>query len=321
MDPDLNAVSELGCEVEPQALLSQYTTFRLGGACRCLIKCSRPEQLEKIAAIVHERRLDFIIIGRGSNILVSDQGVDGVVIRYFSQNPIIRKEDTLLYASASTQTDDLVLFAAEQGLAGLNPLSGIPGTLGGAIAGNAGAFGVQISDFVRTVTVLNPQGSKRILSKGDLDFQYRHSIFKTNSDVILEACFSLSPGNKQELIKERQGILETRKQKHPDYMNEPTAGSFFRNIEPTSKGEKRKSAGWFLEQSGAKDLSCGGAQVYPKHANIIVCRDNGTAQDVYTLAQNMSEKVKKAFGLMLSREVRYVGKFHGMPKGINGLIW
>lgn len=321
METNFLTLMQLGCEVEPQARLSQYTTFRLGGPCRYLIKCSQPNQLEETIRVLKESRQEFLVIGQGANVLVSDEGVDAAVIRYYSQTPIIRQEENALHVSASTLVDDVAEYAAQRGLAGLNKFSGIPGTIGGAIVGNAGAFGAQISDAVQTVCVISPAGIKKTLTPSELEFSYRHSVFKESGDVILNVGLSLKPGAREDLLIEREEILRIRKEKHPDYAEMPSAGSFFRNIEPTSEAQKRQACGWFLEQAGAKNLKCGCASVYEKHANIIVCEKSQCAQDVYDLAQKMADSVKKSFGITLAREVRYVGKFRGMPEGIKDLVW
>lgn len=318
---DNDILNDCPGETRRDVPLSDFTTFQLGGTVPAVIICRRPEDLEATVGILLKAGRDFILIGGGSNLLASDSGIECAVIRYYCEQPDIQKDGPVVSVSAGTRVDDLALFAAERGLAGLNHMTGIPGTVGGAIVGNAGAFGRQISDTLKAVTLLSRTGTRRDVSVSDLGFSYRNSLLKDNGDIVLSAVFELGPAEPKALLEERTAILELRRQKHPDYRNLPTAGSFFRNIEPTSKAGKRQAAGWFLEQSGAKELQCGGAYVFDRHANIIVRNEDGTAQDVYDLAQTMASKVRDVFGVILEREVRLVGRFKGMPADVASVVW
>jgi len=289
--------------------LSQYTTFQLGGPCQGLISCRTPEELCEAVTRCNQEALPFILIGGGSNLLVSDEGLNCHVIRFFSDIPLIEKEKTNLVVSGSTQLDHLAQFAAENGLEGLNYTSGIPGTVGGAVAGNAGAFGKQIGDVLTEAVLLTPKGKQKTVHTEDLDFSYRYSILKETKDILLSSRFSLAFSDKHMLRKEREEILALRREKHPNLNTHPCAGSFFRNIEPTSRAGKRQAAGWFLEQAGVKELKCGGVSIFEKHANIIVKNSGGSAQDVYNLANKMAKAVKKKFDFDLVREVQIVGEF------------
>ena len=304
-----------------QASLSDYTTFRLGGTCPVLLSCQTPDQLEQAIKHCNDANIQYILIGGGSNLVVSDQGTDRYVIRFVSPKPLIERREDDLIVSASTSLDALAKYAAENGLAGLGCTTGIPGTVGGAIVGNAGAFGRQIGDVVKWVRVIDSQGVKKEFLRADLGFTYRNSILKTTGDIVVSARLSLKPGDRTSLLNEREQILKTRSEKHPDLSVDPCAGSFFRNIEPTSDAGKRQAAGWFLDQAGGKDLACGGAKIYPKHANIIVKSENCRAQDVYELSEQMKQLAKDKFDLDLVREVRFVGKFDGMPGDITDIIW
>ena len=312
-------LSELKINIKPKARLENYTTFRLGGPCRALIPCQTSQELESVVKHLVKDKLPFILIGGGSNLVVSDEGIDCFVVRYVSDTPLIRREGNDLIVSGSTSLDALVLYTASQGLEGLIYTSGIPGMVGGAVVGNAGAFGKQVGDVLKSVTVISQSGQKKELTPQDLGLTYRHSNLKETGDIVLEVRFALSPGNKEALFKEREEILRVRHEKHPDLSIHPCAGSFFRNIEPTSKAERRQATGWFLEQAGGKNLRVGGAVIFEKHANIIVKSENCTAQDVLDLSQKMAELVKATFGLQLEREVRFVGKFQNVNS--NQVIW
>jgi len=317
----LNFLSDVhGICIKKDISLLKYTTFQLGGKCPFLIECATPQQLKQVVAKLSANNFPFIVIGEGSNLLISDQGIDCVIIRYLSPKPQIECSDKVVTVSASTRLDDLANFAAQKGLAGLNYTTGIPGTVGGAIAGNAGAFGKQISDCIIGVTVLMPNGETIEEEPRALDFRYRWSRFKETQEVICEAKFLLSAGDSGILLNERTEILQSRKEKHPDYKKIPCAGSFFKNIEPIAPEENRQAAGWFLDQIGAKKMSVGGAGVFEKHANIIIKKDkNCTAQDVYQLSQEMAKAVLDKFSLKLAREVHLMGNFDG--KIDESVIW
>lgn len=314
-DPLSSIAKRSKVAVDPSAVLSDYTTFRLGGRCKGLIECQRPGQLESVVSELIKSGEKYILIGGGSNLVVSDEGLDCFVVRYVSAPPLIERKGTCLIASGSTLLDDLAVYAAKAGLGGINYCSGIPGTVGGAVVGNAGAFGKQVGDVTKAVTLLDKNGKRRKALPDTLGFSYRHSALKDTGDVVLSVEFGLFPASSDDLFKERQEIIAIRKEKHPDLAKEPCAGSFFRNIEPTSKAGKRQATGWFLEEAGGKDLRHGGAAIFSKHANIIIKTDGCLAQDVFELSKAMQRIVKEKFDLDLVREVRFVGRFKGMPEG------
>ncbi|PIW64462.1 MAG: UDP-N-acetylenolpyruvoylglucosamine reductase, partial [Candidatus Omnitrophica bacterium CG12_big_fil_rev_8_21_14_0_65_50_5] len=261
--------------------------------------------------ILAKDQLPFVLIGGGSNLVISDHDLNCYVIRYFTPEPLIQIDGTTVIVSGSTALDDLVAAVLRQSLEGLNYASGIPGTVGGAIVGNAGAWGKQVGDVLQSVVLLNRFGERGIVYARDLDFTYRNSNLKQTDEIVVSAIFQLKPCDKQALQKERDDILKTRHEKHPDLQAYPCAGSFFRNIEPTSKAQHRQASGHFLEQAGAKSMKIGGAAVYDKHANIIIKTPGCKSQDVYELSKQMAKAVKDKFGLNLVREVRLVGKFYG----------
>lgn len=307
---DYQSLTKLGVKVIENALLKNYTTFRLGGPCPILFECATPLQIEQTVKFLLAVGQPFYLIGGGSNLLVFDGGLDCAVIRYLSVDPQIEILDNVCRLSASTVLDDAAAYLAVAGFEGLNFASGIPGTVGGAVVGNAGAFGRQIGDHVREVDLINIQtGQKRTLAGVDLDFAYRYSCLKNSSEIIISVTLEITSADKNTLFAERTDILKLRASKHPDWRHQPSAGSFFRNIEPTSQAERRQAAGWFLERAGALGLSHGGAYVYPDHANIITTRPHATASDVYQLSLKMSNAVKQKFQLDLQPEVCRIGIF------------
>jgi len=293
------------------AALSEFTTFRLGGCCPSLIFCKTSRELQDVVNYFYaERNEEYIVIGEGSNLLVSDQGVKQHVIRYFSEKAYFFHCGDELAAEACSRLDDLALYCAQKGLLGLGFASGIPGTIGGAIAGNAGAFGRQISKVVKTVDVLDGSGQVRTVDAESCRFSYRDSRFKDSNEMIVRVVFKLQESSPEPLLKERKDLLAMRKEKHPDYKKVPCAGSFFKNIEATNPADRRQAAGWFLDQVGAKAMSVGGAGVFEKHANILIKKaKNCTACDVFVLSQRMEKAVLEKFGIVLDREVRMMGNF------------
>ena len=288
--------------------MRDYTTFKLGGNCPALVDCPDAETLSKTAGILFKQSVPILVIGQGSNLLVADQGLDCVVLRYCAEEtPMVESDGYRITVSGNTLLDDLARLAIEKGLGDISFCSGIPGTVGGAIAGNAGAFGQQIGDVVETVRLMNTDGSVVEASAGDLQFEYRSSILKKSGAIVLDAVLKLKPCDIQTMKAERERILELRRTKHPDWKKNPCAGSVFRNIEPTSAADRRQAAGWFLEEAGAKNFKIGGARLFEKHANIIIADPEATAKDVYLLTEKMIEAVREKFGFDLEREIKLLG--------------
>ena len=305
----------------PSALLAHYTTFQLGGPCPCLVECATPNELIETVQKFKKENTRFLLIGGGSNLVISDQGLDTTVIRYVSSSPLIERHGHDVIVSASTYLDDLALYCVNEGLEGLNFTTGIPGTVGGAVVGNAGAWGKQVGDAFKSALIIDDQGKTRTVDAGYFAFSYRHSRLKESNEIIVSITFTLTPQNPVALAQERAEILKMRAEKHPDLTTHPCAGSFFRNIEPTSSAERRQASGWFLEQAGGKNLKVGGAYIFDKHANIIIKGPHASAQDVHDLHLKMIELVKKQFNLQLVREVRFAGKFDKTPHSNQEGFW
>ena len=296
--------------VTRSARLADYTTFQLGGPCPALIDCPDEHALAETAMALRAAAVDFLVIGQGSNLLVSDAGIRSVVLRYCSeQAPPLRSANPGIRVSGNTLLDDLVRLTIEQGMGDVSFCSGIPGTVGGAIVGNAGAFGRQIGDLVESLDVLEQDGTRHRLPAGELGFEYRSSRLKQTGGIVLSADLKLEPTPVEIMQKERERIMELRRSKHPDWKTLPCAGSVFRNIEPTSAAERRQAAGWFLEEAGAKDFRVGGAHLFEKHANIIIADPEASASDVFELTEKMIAAVKAKFGFELLREIKLLGKF------------
>jgi len=299
-----------GCRVAPNASMAQVTTFRLGGPCAWRVDCPEADRVAEVVAVLASSGCAWRVMGSGSNLLVSDAGLDQVILRFVARRPDIRREGLWVSVGGGTLLDDLAAFCAREGLDGLRFANGIPGTVGGAIAGNAGAFGEDMAGVLVQVELVNREGRVVHVNSRDLGMGYRRSSLQDGSWVVSRAVFQLRPGSPEQLGSERERILSLRRAKHPDWRVCPTAGSFFRNLAPTSAAGVRQAAGWFLEQAGAKSFREGGARVFEKHANIIVAEPGvATAEDVRRLANRMAEAVYARFGLRLHPEVRLWGNF------------
>ena len=288
--------------------LSNFTTFRLGGPCRELVSVADASAAADVLRTWNAAGLTWRIMGGGSNLLVADAGIPEGVLRVAADTPDCGlADDGTLVASAASPLDAVAAFAATSGRAGLGFAAGIPGTVGGGICGNAGAFGRQLGDVLDRVEILTRAGERRTLPRSALAFAYRASSLPPTGAIVMRAWFRVAAGDRAKLLAEREEILALRREKHPDWRAEPTAGSFFKNLPPARPGENRRAAGQVLEQAGAKAMREGGAYVFPKHANIVIAGPGATARNVATLAQRMATAVRERFGFELEPEVRFWG--------------
>jgi UDP-N-acetylmuramate dehydrogenase len=306
-------------KIREKVLLKDYTTFKIGGPARYFFVAKNKEDLKNAILWAKKKRLPFFILGVGSNILFSDKGFNGLVIKL--QNTQYEIRNTKVVAEAGVPLQKLVLETAKKGLSGLENLAGIPGTLGGAIWGNAGAFGREIGDLVEEVKILQiANGKLQIVNfkKEDCKFGYRESIFKRKENwIILEAILRLKKGRKKEIEEKIKEILRLRKEKQP--LEFPSAGSVFKNVPiekvPKEIREKFKEkikngflpAGVLIEAVGLKGFQIGGAKISEKHANFIVNVGGAKASDVKELIKKIKKEVKKKFKIQLEEEIKLVG--------------
>lgn len=303
-------------QLKPNYPLSNLTTLNIGGPAKTFVSVSKEQQLRQAIKFAKENDLSFLVIGSGSNLLVSDEGFDGLIIRN-EITGIDQNEETLTVKSG-TILQDLVDFANENGLEGLQKMTGIPGTVGGAIYGNAGAYGQTISDHLVEVKTFDPSRDEFArMTKDECVFDYRDSIFKKNHHIILEVKFKLSKADSNTLKKESEEVLSKRLVKYPPGIKCP--GSFFKNIVadilpkdileniPQEKIIYGKiPAGSLLEDVGAKGQSLGTIEIAPYHANLFINKGNGKASDFYQLAKTYWKKVKQKFGIILEPEVQLI---------------
>ena len=297
--------------------LAPLTTFQIGGAARYFVEASNEEQIREAIAWAQEQEVGFIILAGGSNVLIQDEGVDGLVIHLIGND--FARENTTLDCNAGCDLLHLILVMAEEGLGGWEKLAGIPGTVGGAVRGNAGAFGTEIQDLVGEVLALhNETNVVRIFKSNECNFSYRNSFFKQHPEwIILRTRIELK---KMCAVDSKTLIEQTVAEREKRHLqNIRAAGSFFMNpIAPqsvreqfekeknTQSREGRVPAGWLIEKVRMKGKRIGGAQSSTQHANYIINTGNATSNDVCTLAEQVKMTVKKQFAVDLQEEAYVV---------------
>jgi len=308
----------LGKKVKTDEQLAKYTTFKIGGPAKYFFIAQDNEDLVRAVTFAKKLKLPFYILGNGSNVLISDSGFNGLVILNKASD-IIFKKDNKVVADAGVLLADLINKTIDNDLTGLEWGIGIPGTIGGCVRGNAGAYGGQTSDNLMGVEVM--KGAKQFVLKNDqCKFGYRESIFKHNNDLIISAEFQLAKGDKKQSLAKIKEILKTRNEKLPEF---PSAGSVFKNILITSENleqikdlknlpeeylkNKKIPAAWLIESLDLKGYKIGDAQISDKHANFIVNISKATASDVLQLISYIKMKVRDKLGLQLQEELEYVG--------------
>lgn len=295
--------------------LKKLTRFRLGGRARVAV-AKKTSEIPVILRALKKQKEQFFILGGGTNVIASDKGYEGVIVKINTHSIAVKKNTIICDAGVLLQK--LTDTANANGLAGLQTLAGIPGTVGGAIYGNAGAYGNEIKNVIQNVTIYD--GRKiRTLSKKACQFDYRESIFKKRKGVILSALFVFKKGNAKGLKKTAKDIIALRLKKYKPSMR--CAGSIFKNI-PTASALGRKlikkipnnkiikgkiPAGFLLESVGAKGMRKGGIMVARHHGNLIVNTGRGTARDTKYIIDLLNKKVRKKYGIILEEEVRYLG--------------
>lgn len=288
-------------EKEP---LAAHTTFGIGGPADFFYVAETPEELVRAVQVAKEEKIPYFFLGGGSNLLVSDKGFRGLVIK----NQCLKYEvngDTLT-SQSGVLLDALCQVTLENGLTGFEFLVGIKGTVGGAVYGNAGAFGHGIGDILKSGVVLTEDGEVKVVDNKFFDFKYRWSALKINAAKLLSCTLQLKKGDKEKIKSQMDEYLTIRAQRHPH--KEGSAGCFFKNIKPTSNEGKVIPAGYLLEQVGAKEMRIGDAGVFSGHANIFVNLGQARAQDVKKMAEILKDKVKEKFGIQLEEEVIFLGE-------------
>ena len=297
-------VDEIRRRMAPEHILlnepmKDHTTFRIGGPADYLILPASMEDVAFVFQCLKRHDIPFVILGNGSNVLVLDKGIRGVVIKFNSPISAIRKKKNTLTAGAGALLRDVSEFAAENSLSGMEFACGIPGSIGGAVFMNAGAYDGEMKNIVSAVRAISPKGEIVQFAANELDFGYRHSIFQENGCAICEVDLTLTPGNAEEIKEKIAGFTERRESKQPLEM--PSAGSTFKRPEG-------HYAGTLIEQTGLKGFTVGGAQVSDKHAGFVVNAGDATAKDVLELIRQVQDRVFEKHHVKLFPEVRILGE-------------
>ena len=288
----------LGCKAKYDESMANHTTFKIGGNAPLYIEVNKPSQLSQIVKLCKEENVEYFILGNGSNLLVSDKGVDYVVICLKGDfKNISLLDNNTLYCGAGASLASLCREAEKNGLSGLEFAWGIPGTVGGAAYMNAGAYGGEMKDVVYSVHHIDKEGNLGTIKSSDLNFSYRHSIYKENGYIIIGITVKLKLDNKNEIRNKMDDFMDRRKSKQP--LEYPSAGSVFKRPEGNY-------AGTLIEQCGLKGKTIGGAQVSEKHAGFIINIGGATCNDVQQLIEHIQSTVKDKTGYILEREIIFL---------------
>ena len=279
--------------------LKNHTSFKIGGPADEFCEVASQEEIAELIKYAGEKNIPYTIIGNGSNLLVGDKGIRGLVIKIAKGFDKVQVSGNVITAQAGILLSKLAKFALSQNLAGLECASGIPGTLGGAIFMNAGAYGGEMKDVIKSVTYLE-DGKIREASGEELDFGYRRSRFSGGCGIILSATLELTFDDKEKILERMEDFKERRTSKQP--LSMPSAGSTFKRPEGYFAGK-------LIEDSGLKGYSIGGAQVSEKHSGFVINKGNATAKDVVDLIEHIQKTVYEKFGVNLETEVKMLGEF------------
>lgn len=300
----MDFAAELRKAIPPERLLinepmSKHTTFRIGGPADYLVL---PASMQEVAAVLHMAKqyaIPVTVLGNGSNVLVLDKGIRGLVMKFGPEMGYIRHQGSTVFAGAGALLAAVSKYAAEHNLTGFEFAIGIPGSIGGAVFMNAGAYEGDMSQVVQAVTAVCAGGELKRFVRDELNFGYRHSVFQENGCLVCEVELALTNGENNSIRVRLDDYTTKRQTKQPIEM--PSAGSTF-------KRPKGHFAGTLIEQAGLKGASVGGAQVSNKHAGFIINAGGATAQDVLALISKVQDSVYKQFGVSLHPEVRILGE-------------
>ncbi|WP_455952743.1 UDP-N-acetylmuramate dehydrogenase [Blautia sp.] len=280
--------------------MKKHITFRVGGPAACFLTPSTKEQIREILHICQEEKTPYFILGNGSNLLVSDQGFDGVVLQVYKNMNQVTVEGEHLRVQAGALLSATARKALEAGLTGMEFAAGIPGTMGGAVVMNAGAYGGEMKDILESVTVLTPEGEQKELKNEELQLGYRTSVVKEKGYIVLEAVLSLKKGDPEAIKSRMDELKEQRVTKQP--LEYPSAGSTFKRPEGYFAGK-------LIQDAGLRGYQVGGAQVSEKHCGFVINKENATAKDVVDLIHDVQRIVYEKFQVQLETEVKFLGKF------------
>ena len=280
--------------------MDKHTTFRIGGEAACFVRISSEQQLVNLIPYLNRVGIEYFVLGNGSNLLVSDKGYSGVILQINDKFDKIEIEGTLMKVQSGALLSRTAKCALEHGLTGLEFASGIPGTIGGSVVMNAGAYEGEMKQVVESVKVLSKSGEILELDNSTMEFGYRTSIIKNRDFTVLEVTLKLKEGNREEIQSKMNELNARRRAKQP--LEFPSAGSTF-------KRPDGYFAGKLIMDAGLRGYSVGGAKVSEKHCGFVVNGGIATATDVADVIAEVQEKVKNKFGVSLEKEIIYLGDF------------
>ena len=295
--------------------MRHHTTIRIGGPADFFFEAQTPDELVTALRTAHELELPILLLGGGSNLLVSDEGFRGLVIRNGCRK--VEFDGTAAHVECGADFLEFIYMCRDRSLAGLEYAAGIPGSVGGALYGNAGCYGRDIGGVTIECTVASMDGSVVATHPAEwFEFEYRDSRLKREPHVLLTCLLQLEQGDREEIDRVIEEKLEVRRVKHPQWRIEPTAGSYFKNLPPDwqrpdarhSPGTRRVAAGQLLDEVDCRGMRVGDAMVFEKHANIIVNAGRATAKEVLELAEIMKARVREKFAVELEEEVMFLGE-------------
>lgn len=278
--------------------MKNHTTFRVGGCARYLVEPQNAVQLSQIVKACRDAGMPYYIVGNGSNLLVSDRGYDGVIIHLFKNMSGCRAEGTRLFLQAGVLLVRAAGFACREGLSGMEFASGIPGTVGGALVMNAGAYGGEMKDVVSRVKVLMPDGKFQEYTNGEMQFGYRRSRITEEQSIVLETVLELEKGEPEQIRARMEELKEQRLAKQP--LEYASAGSTFKRPEGFFAGK-------LIQDAGLRGFHVGDAQVSEKHCGFVINRGNASASEIAELIQEVQRRVHENSGVWLETEVKYLG--------------
>lgn len=288
----------LECSAEREVSMKNYTSFKVGGPAELFLSPEDAGQTAKLVRFCEKEEIPVFVLGKGSNLLVSDRGIKGAVIYTGKQCGISLVNENTVRAQSGASLAQLCTFALENSLSGLEFAYGIPGTVGGAVFMNAGAYGGEMKDVLLNSEYVSTDGTSGELDNEAMELSYRYSAYENGNLVITAASVRLAPADRNEIKSTMNDILARRKEKQP--LEYPSAGSTFKRPEGNF-------AGALIEQCGLKGVSVGGAQVSEKHAGFIINRGGATAADILSLIKHVQARVKAQTGVSLETEIRLIG--------------
>ena len=280
--------------------MSRHTTFRVGGSAKCLLRVSSKEQMMKLVPFLQVTDQEYFVLGNGSNLLVGDKGYPGIIVKLESAMGSVAVEDGRMRVPAGTLLSQTAAVARDSGLTGMEFASGIPGTVGGGIVMNAGAYGGEMKQIVESVEVMNREGEILVLDNDTMEFGYRTSVIKNRPFIVLETVLRLVPGNREEITARMEELAAKRREKQP--LEYASAGSTFKRPEGYFAGK-------LIMDAGLRGFSIGGAQVSEKHCGFVINKGTALAADIREVIEEVQRRVKEKFGVTLEREVIYLGEF------------